>query len=365
MADHSSGNGAAPRSRPALRPFSGGTVAHGQLRAAVLPVPGRPTLRVPLATSARWATPAGREPAVAVTEPSQRIPEEGKSPANEVMEAVPQVLTPSALDVSTLSRWRSVEETIAASPEAVGEVEADALAVDADDPIECGFCEGPAAIAADVVESPPAEASGASLATNPSQQQGVSAEIDPADQAMEEVEGLFCAQVSSLAPPLAPPLVAPPLAPLLAPPLVAPLDGASEPAAMGEATEEATESGDAADWWASSPEPVVVEAAEASVGNLSDADLASHPSEVDAGGSQLAIDSRWLDTLPPATPHVAPPYPDPAAPDPRPKGASVAETLEGIADRVRRGEIVVAADASASPEAVLASVLASLLTTGS
>ena len=356
MADHSSGNGAAPRSRPALRPFSGGTVAHGQLRAPVLPVPGRPPLRVPLATSARWATPAGREPAVAATVPSQRIPEEGKSPANEVMEAVPQVLTPSALDVSTLSRWRSVEETIAASPEAVGEVEADALAVDADDPIECGYCEGPAAIAADVVESPPAEASGASLATNPSQQQGVSAEIDPADQAMEEVEGLFCAQVSSLAPPLAPPLVAP---------LVAPLDGASEPAAMGEATEEATESGDAADWWASSPEPVVVEAAEASVGNFSDADLASHPSEVDAGGSQLAIDSRWLDTLPTATPHVAPPYPDPAAPDRRPKRASVAETLEGIADRVRRGEIVVAADASASPEAVLASVLASLLTTGS
>ncbi|MEO7965618.1 MAG: hypothetical protein ABIT38_17045 [Gemmatimonadaceae bacterium] len=43
----------------------------------------------------------------------------------------------------------------------------------------------------------------------------------------------------------------------------------------------------------------------------------------------------------------------------------VAQTLEAIAHRVRLGEIVVAADVGASPEALLASVLASLLTTGS
>ncbi len=58
---------------------------------------------------------------------------------------------------------------------------------------------------------------------------------------------------------------------------------------------------------------------------------------------------------------VAPPG-DEAVP---PRVLTVAETLEGIAHRVRLGEIVVAADAGASPEAVLASVLASLLTTGS
>jgi hypothetical protein len=61
--------------------------------------------------------------------------------------------------------------------------------------------------------------------------------------------------------------------------------------------------------------------------------------------------------------HADSPASEPGAP----RGAEmrVAEMLEGIAHRVRCGEIVVAADEGASPESVLANVLASLLTTRS